>query len=310
MYDIIGDVHGYADELKVLLQRLGYSEQNGVWKHPFRKAIFLGDLIDRGPKVRETLYMVRKMIDYGYAFSVMGNHEYNAICYHTQHSHTGEFLRKHSENNMRQYSSTLNAFLGKNIELHGFVQWFKQLPLFLELDGLRVCHASWIQHDIDAIKKHSATPMQDPLFLERSAARQCEEYLVVSNLLKGLEVRLPHEFQFETEGILRDKIRVKWWKEDYQTFGDLSIGQSLNLQDTALPPHFISSLDAYSESEPPVFIGHYGLEGIPKLLKDNICCVDYGIARRGKLVAYRWDGERVLSENKFISVAFKERLAE
>lgn len=48
--------------------------------------IFLGDFIDRGPKIRETLQIVRAMVDAGTALAVMGNHEYNAICFHSPES--------------------------------------------------------------------------------------------------------------------------------------------------------------------------------------------------------------------------------
>ena len=57
MYDIIGDIHGHAAELKSLLTRMDYKETNGVWQHPSRKAIFVGDLIDRGPAIREVLHI-------------------------------------------------------------------------------------------------------------------------------------------------------------------------------------------------------------------------------------------------------------
>ena len=61
-YDIIGDIHGHADELEELLQKLGYQLRDGVYSHPEnRKVIFLGDYIDRGPKIRETLHIVKNM---------------------------------------------------------------------------------------------------------------------------------------------------------------------------------------------------------------------------------------------------------
>ncbi len=43
MYDIVGDIHGHADTLERLLDRLGYREQRGVYRHPERKLIFVGD---------------------------------------------------------------------------------------------------------------------------------------------------------------------------------------------------------------------------------------------------------------------------
>jgi hypothetical protein len=48
-YDIIGDIHGHADKLEALLRTLGYRDTAGAWRHPTRKAIFVGDFIERGP---------------------------------------------------------------------------------------------------------------------------------------------------------------------------------------------------------------------------------------------------------------------
>ncbi len=75
-FDIIGDIHGCYDELTTLLTRLGYSEQDRVWKHPEgRRVVFVGDLVDRGPKVVETVRLVRGMIRAGSALCVPGNHD-------------------------------------------------------------------------------------------------------------------------------------------------------------------------------------------------------------------------------------------
>ena len=48
MYDLIGDIHGYADELVELLGTLGYQKAHGVYCHPERRVIFVGDFVDRG----------------------------------------------------------------------------------------------------------------------------------------------------------------------------------------------------------------------------------------------------------------------
>ena len=84
-YDIIGDVHGHADKLESLLAKLGYSRSNGCWRHPRRKAIFLGDFIDRGPCQLRSVEIPRRMVAEGAALAVMGNHEFNAIAW----SHAG-----------------------------------------------------------------------------------------------------------------------------------------------------------------------------------------------------------------------------
>lgn len=85
-FDIIGDLHGCADELRTLLAQLGWAVArlenadpvwgDESWTHPEgRKAIFLGDLVDRGPHVLETLRIVRNMTSAGNALTVPGNHD-------------------------------------------------------------------------------------------------------------------------------------------------------------------------------------------------------------------------------------------
>lgn len=85
-FDIIGDIHGCCDELESLLQKLGYEStfnndipswwQAPIYRHPQgRKVIFLGDLVDRGPRILDTIKIVRNMMLAGTAFCIMGNHE-------------------------------------------------------------------------------------------------------------------------------------------------------------------------------------------------------------------------------------------
>jgi protein phosphatase len=81
-FDIVGDVHGCCDELETLLDELGYERQADpgqappVYRHPQgRKCIFLGDLVDRGPRILDTYRLVRRMVESGEAFCVPGNHD-------------------------------------------------------------------------------------------------------------------------------------------------------------------------------------------------------------------------------------------
>ena len=141
-YDIIPDIHGYAANLTQLLDLLGYRVIDGYYQHPERKVVFLGDFIDRGPAIRETLQIVKAMVDNKAALAVMGNHEYNAICYHTaapaDHPLKGDFYRPHTEKNIGQHEATLRAFEGRGDELAAYLKWFEKLPLFLDMDGFRV----------------------------------------------------------------------------------------------------------------------------------------------------------------------------
>lgn len=77
-FDIIGDVHGCYDELAELLTQLGYAAIGpaGAWSHPHgRKLVFLGDLVDRGPKIPEVVRLVMDSIAAGSALCVPGNHD-------------------------------------------------------------------------------------------------------------------------------------------------------------------------------------------------------------------------------------------
>ncbi|MEJ2419880.1 MAG: metallophosphoesterase [Exilibacterium sp.] len=66
-YDVIGDVHGCAITLIRLLERLGYTKRAGVYRHRRRQAVFVGDVVDRGPRIREALHLVHDMVNAGAA---------------------------------------------------------------------------------------------------------------------------------------------------------------------------------------------------------------------------------------------------
>jgi protein phosphatase len=79
-FDIVGDIHGCYDELLALLAQLGYRIENGsegpnAFPPAGRKAIFLGDLVDRGPRIPDVLRLVMRMVTDGTALCVPGNHD-------------------------------------------------------------------------------------------------------------------------------------------------------------------------------------------------------------------------------------------
>ena len=116
---------------KDLLNKLGYTINNGAYTHPERKVLFVGDYIDRGPQIKETLQIVKAMVDAGSAIALMGNHEYNAICFHFQETEGGH-LRKHLIKNIIQHYETLKQFQNKQSEYEEYLEWFKTLPLYYE----------------------------------------------------------------------------------------------------------------------------------------------------------------------------------
>ena len=68
-WDIIGDIHGHSAKLEGLLAKLGYHESGGVYRHPHRRVLFLGDYIDRGPEPVRSVALVRELCDAGVAFN-------------------------------------------------------------------------------------------------------------------------------------------------------------------------------------------------------------------------------------------------
>ncbi|HKV09222.1 MAG TPA: AAA family ATPase [Thermoanaerobaculia bacterium] len=80
-FDLIGDIHGCADELEELLARLGYArDEAGVFRHPARrKVVFLGDLVDRGPRVPDVLRIAMGMVAARTALAVPGNHDVKLV---------------------------------------------------------------------------------------------------------------------------------------------------------------------------------------------------------------------------------------
>jgi hypothetical protein len=108
MYDAIGDAHGQGGKLKALLATMGYEKRAGAWHAPQgRQAVFVGDLIDRGPDQLEVFDTVRCMVDAGQALVVMGNHEFNTIAYAVRDPATGRHLRPRSDKNRNQHAPFL-----------------------------------------------------------------------------------------------------------------------------------------------------------------------------------------------------------
>ena len=304
-YDIIGDVHGCSKTLEILLLKLGYRrDADGIYKQPNRTVIFLGDFIDRGPYQREVIAIVRPMIESGAAKAVMGNHEYNAIAYATTDENLGDYLRAHTEKNVRQHRAFLDAYDGDPTTYVDVIEWFKTLPLWLDLGDIRIIHACW---DKDLIRKIGSPVLTDEL-LHASCNKSHWQYKAIETILKGKEIPLPDGHVFhDKDGNPRHDIRVRWWDQSAGTYLQAYMGPESAR--TQIPDDEIAGdhLIEYSHALPPVFLGHYWLEGTPKLLASNIACTDYSVAKPGgKLVAYRWDGERSLENQKFVAVARAE----
>jgi hypothetical protein len=300
MYDFIGDIHGHADKLTELLENLGYSSRLGIYSHPTRKVFFIGDYIDRGPKIRETLTIVRKMVESDNAIALLGNHEYNALCYHYKDIN-GEYLREHSEKNFRQHANTLQQFENCKEEYKDFLGWFETLPIYYETEDFRAVHACWDNDHIVFLQKEFNTNSLNTESIHLSVRKGTDFYRIIDETLKGKEALLPDGRTYsDLGGAVRNEIRIKWWQDPTKsTFSGMSVMPLKNLPEGPFDVSKLHSTNYYSETEKPVFFGHYWYEGHPELLMKNVCCLDYSIANNGRLVAYSYDGEKELLNEKF-----------
>jgi hypothetical protein len=303
MYDLIGDIHGHAEAMKELLYKMDYRENAGIWRHPTRKAIFVGDYIDRGPAIRETLHIVRTMQEAGNAIALMGNHEYNALAY--DHAlPDGTHLRKHNAVHNHQHEQTLLQFKEHQDEWRANLAWFYTLPLFLELPELRAVHACWDEQHIQWLRTNGFETLTTELLL---SSHQKDTYprRVIEDVLKGKEVDIPAEYAWkDKDGHHRTENRYKWWLSSAEVnYGTFLFGCPEPLKQNTVT----QELDyiVYPADAKPVFFGHYWLEDpFPVIQAHNVVCLDYSIAKGGNLVAYRWKGEAILDNSHFISVSY------
>jgi hypothetical protein len=304
-YDIVGDIHGHAEELRHLLVRLGYRRSGYGFRHDERQVVFVGDFFDRGPQIAEAVQIARATVEDGNGHAVIGNHEFNAIAFHTRHPDGKGFFRPRTSQNQHQHQATLDQL--SSLEMRDAIDWFKTLPSALELGGFRVVHASWQPADIEVIE--SACD-KFGRFTTEFLAHACNSgtplHQAIENVLKGPEIKLPDGESFlDKDGHERFSVRVRWYADRAgMTLQDYSIGAGDNLSDEPVPSACNRGIEAYPDSAPPVFFGHYWLQSDPEPFASNVACVDYSVAKQGKLCAYQWNvGDTEISLDQFVWVA-------
>ena len=314
-YDIIGDVHGSADKLEGLLRSLGYDEVDGAYRLQGHQAIFVGDLIDRGDDQVRVIELVRAMDEAGTARVVMGNHEFNAISWVTPHPGLpGEFMRPHvgrrGAHNYRHHGPFLTQ-VGEGSVFHAStIEWFRTLPLYLDLGDLRVAHACWHPGSLTVLDKwvDPGRPVSDEFIVEANT-RGSEAFDAIEVVLKGPEVRLPEHLAFlDPEDAPRWAARIKWWDDAATSLRDVAIIPGGSRTFDGAPHPGLPDLDAdhataYRYTDPvPVFFGHYWFLGTPAPAGSHAVCVDYSAVRpHGSLVAYRWSGEDTPMADRFVA---------
>ncbi len=322
-FDIIGDIHGCAKHLCGLLTLLGY-ENHGTelephYFHKSRKVIFLGDYIDRGPEIFKTLAIVRSMVDSGSAYAIMGNHEYNAILYNTQDGN-GEFLRSHNETHTKQHQATLEQCKRVGANWDDWIEWFKTLPLWLQIKDSAGCeiHAVHACFDTEKMKEFFSLNVGGrPLLLGdfcaprltekgifETAKKGSQSYKLLEDILKGPEAPFKSGFE-DKDGNYRDSIRLRWW-EKKATFKEMTL-----MDLTGFSKESLEALDEpFNEAnyrpidvQVPTFFGHYWLT--PKQmtpLTEFVACLDSSCVTSKQLTAYRYNvGDKKISPKRFVS---------
>lgn len=291
-FDIIGDIHGYGKELLMVLEKMGYSEKEPYnYTHPDgRKVIFIGDYIDRGPEILMTLRIVRAMQENGNAIAIMGNHEFNFLCYNYTNE-LGESFRP--QDKKTEGERLTDQEIGD--EKISFLNWMAELPLVFENDVCRCVHAHWDKKSIALIRERGIAKLDRDGLLALHA--DTELLLAYEIVLKGDELEIDEEFQFaDKEGKVRRQGRIKWWATQQGT----TMGECF----ASIPPEsihkpYISQAEEfilhYDHDEKPVFFGHYWMSHTEiNVQRDNVCCIDFSVAKEGLLVGYRFSGEQTL----------------
>jgi hypothetical protein len=187
------------------------------------------------------------------------------------------------------------------------VEWFRTLPLHLDLRGIRVAHAWWDQQSVDLI---SGTEHRD------SRGRLTEEFLVESHrrgsalkkarkvLTTGFEHDLPPGcFVTDKEGNKHDNARLAIWRHEATHLRDIAIvpgGDATVVPDLALADVLGCPLQPVEGA--PILVGHYWFSGDVRTESRKVAVLDWSAAHQGPLVAYRWNGEEYLSDKNLVGV--------
>ncbi len=263
------------------------------------------------------LGIVRAMRDGGSALVAMGNHEWNAIGWATRRDDDpDEFLRPHTPTHLRQHRAFLEQIGEGSLLHHELLDWFRTLPMWLDLPGLRVVHACW---NISAQMKIAevngdADGVSDRLVQEGlrkpegwhpwDGVRPMSAYDACETTLKGLEIPLPDGVSFQDkDGKERREARIQWWLPGVRTYRGATLVEGddvrATLPDAELPGPF---RELHDPDPRPIVFGHYWYRGPMVVQSGRAVCVDHAAVLGGRLVAYRWSGEPELSADNLVAV--------
>jgi hypothetical protein len=277
--DIIADVHGEIEALRSLLGHLGYRDDG---THPVgRRAVFVGDLTDRGPNSPAVVALAADWIGNGRAQCVLGNHELNILLDKERHGNSWYYGKQQA---LDRSGVIVSQVLADDRIRRQTRDLFASLPLVLEREDLRIVHACWsvasiaeLADGVDAAELYRRAEadiladldvrgVTDPV--ERNLAQQNGNPVKV--LTSGPERRV--EKPFEAGGKVRQEGRVPWWS-DYADDAVCVFGHywRIELGNAA-------GEDLFDRSRPFDWLGN-----------GMITCIDYSVGLRWR---ERRDGKR------------------
>ena len=265
--------------------------------------------------VGQVFEMVKAMVDAGQAIALMGNHEFNAVCYHTLNKSRLGYLRPHTEKNIDQHKATIDSivYYARHTKkeptelLNNMISWFKELPYCYEDESIRAIHACWgFEEMLTFRQKTNGNTIPETLW-EACSTKKNACYDAIEILLKGREINLPDGKSFlDKDGHPRTAFRACWWKNiEGLTIGEAAVKPE-DFKDASIKsmlPEENQNFKPYGPNEKPVFFGHYWLNAKnqqPQIQSSNTCCLDFSVAKNGILVAYRYSGEKTLSNKNFV----------
>ncbi|MDD4729225.1 MAG: hypothetical protein PHN55_10810 [Dysgonamonadaceae bacterium] len=178
------------------------------------------------------------------------------------------------------------------------------MPLYYETETFRAVHACWDHNSIEYLKQTLVNDRLTDELIYESVMKGSELNEAIEDTLKGKEIKMPEGLSFkDKDGTIRTRIRIKWWENPLKmTYQSISVEPIRNLPKKPIQISEFKSLDYYNEDEKNVFFGHYWLKGEPSLYNEKVCCLDYSVAKGGKLVAYRMNGKDKLNNNNLVYV--------
>ena len=248
------------------------------------------------------------MTEKGQAAALMGNHEFNAICYHTRSSSGYDYLRPHISKNLKQHESFLREYQADSAELKETISWFRSLPIWWEDPDIRAIHACWYEPAREFLFDHGLTDLHGQIipddwevFVEEDGSdAPMNPFRALEILIKGPEMFLGKEAYIDKDGHKRKHGRFKWWNPEPKNFGELVALGKDGSEGPFSETQFNEQQQYLYSSDKQIFFGHYAQYEM--VLQPKLCCLDLRAGHGGPLFAYSWSGEKSLTTANLTSV--------